>query len=78
MIELKPCPFCGETPTREISCRLTEGFKNIYVLSVRCQTCGTTKNISAEVNYETTDTFKYIICKMRDVEDLWNRRSKNE
>ena len=74
MPDLKPCPFCGSTPVKNV---MASFGGSIYIATVKCKKCGITKKlayspgkINKPKNAEAT--------ALRLVGKEWNRRAGEE
>ena len=74
MPDLKPCPFCGGTPVKNVMASFSG---SIYIATVKCEKCGITKKlayspgkINKPKNAEAT--------ALRLVGKEWNRRTGEE
>ena len=70
--ELKPCPFCGETPTTGINYSKCGGGELRLTFSVVCLNCKTVKSVTREVEGKSFDEY---VNNMKAAIDLWNRRA---
>ena len=74
MPDLKPCPFCGGMPVKNVMASFSG---SIYIATVKCEKCGITKKlayspgkINKPKNAEAT--------ALRLVRKEWNRRAGEE
>lgn len=70
--KLKPCPFCGETPTTAINYRRVGGGELELEFSVFCPSCKTNKHIIKEVEGKDFETY---VEAMDLAITAWNRRA---
>ena len=66
-IELKPCPFCGATPVRQVEFR--SGFRGI----VKCLVCRTEKSVKRRDDLSYIDEDGVVELLQKATEE-WNRR----
>ena len=72
---LKPCPFCGETPTTAINYYRCGGGELELKFSVVCPNCKTSKSIYKEVEGKDFGTY---IEAMNLAITAWNRRASDK
>lgn len=68
---LKPCPFCGETPTTRINLSRCGAGELELKYSVVCPKCKTVKDVTVESEGRT---FEDYIISMNTAINLWNKR----
>lgn len=78
MSELKPCPFCGESPIAGMEFYESQGSIIRLKATVLCKRC----HISQSKVFQATDInivpfFNYEVA-MEGAEKAWNRRAKDE
>lgn len=78
MEKLKPCPFCGHTPTISQTSHGygTDGGRNVYFadFSVKCESCGI--GFSAQSTFTLTENrLEYIQDGLQMCVDRWNQRA---
>lgn len=71
---LKPCPFCGGTPTRQV---ITSMSGSIYIASVRCDKCQIEKKIAYSPG-KINKPKNAVSTALRLVGKDWNRRAGEE
>ena len=72
---LKPCPFCGETPITAINYYRCGGGELELKFSVVCPNCKTSKSIYKEVEGKDFGTY---IEAMNLAITAWNRRASDK
>ena len=70
---LKPCPFCGETPTTKVNLSRCGAGELELKYSVVCPKCKTVKTIIIESEGKS---FKDHITNMNTTINLWNQRAE--
>lgn len=68
--ELKPCPFCGETPITEIGLARYGGLGDCITISIVCAECHVAKSVYIR---EGTD-FDIVKESMEKIIEEWNTR----
>lgn len=68
MDELKPCPFCGAIPVRQVEFR--SGFRGI----VKCLICKTEKSVKRREDFSWIDE-EGVVELLRIATEEWNRRA---
>ena len=74
VMKLKPCPFCGHTPTLEIipMWHGSHGYHGCHQYDIRCKNCGCRVGLG-----ENSDIYISSEEAMNNAIKKWNRRAKH-
>lgn len=73
-MKLKPCPFCGQTPTLEVKPMWhgSHGYHGCFEYDIHCKNCGCRVGLG-----QNTDIYISSEEAMNNAIKKWNRRAKH-